>query len=384
MSPRRRANGLVSSSSDNVDRTGKGRRVSRYRLAVIGLNHYHVTGWVESLEAWNDRIEIVALYDADRALGERLAPSHHDPVLAKRLPDWCADLPFYTDLDRLIDEVKPDLALITLQNIDMPAAIAKMADAGVHMLVDKPGGRTAAEARPALEAIERNDVKVAVGLNRRNGHAWQDTRRMIETGRIGRLMTTEAVFTTSSVTVRDPRNPIFDPVTAGGGILHWLGVHDLDLLLWLTGEPIVEVHAMSGTLSGEPIAVEDVISMSVRYASGAIGSVHYAYAFPRAGANDGYVAFRGTAGSIKIQSNGTVTWFGPGNRSEPHATETSTYELGKAPGYGPLASAGIRDWLSAIEENRQPLANYRQLVSVLEVIDAAYASASSGKRVQLG
>jgi len=358
--------------------------VRTYRLAVIGLNHYHVTGWVESLEAWRDRIEIVALYDADPELGKRLAPSHHDPVLAKKLPDWCGNLPFYADLDRLIAEVKPDLALITLQNIDMPAAIIKLAGAGVHMLVDKPGGRTAAEARPALEAIQRNNVKINVGLNRRNGHAWQHTRRMIEEGRIGRLMTTEAIFTTSSVSVRDPKNPIFDPVTAGGGILHWLGVHDLDLLLWLTGEPIVELHAMSGTLSGEPIEVEDVISMSVRYGGGAIGSVHYAYAFPRAGANDGYVAFRGTGGSIKIQSNGTVTWFGPGNRDEPHATETYSYELGKAPGYGPLASAGIRDWLEAIEQDRQPLANYGQLVNVLEVIDAAYASAKSGQRVKVG
>jgi predicted dehydrogenase len=358
--------------------------VSVYRLAVIGLNHYHVTGWVESLEAWSDRIEIVALYDADPALGERLAPSHHDPILAKALPAWCRDLPFYTDLDTLIAEVKPDLALITLQNIDMPAAIARLADAGVHMVVDKPGGRTAAEARPALEAIERNNVKVTVGLNRRNGHAWQDVRKMIEAGRIGRLMTTEAVFTTSSVKVRDPKNPIFDPVTAGGGILHWLGVHDLDLLLWLTGEQIVELHAMSGTLSGEDIKVEDVISMSVRYENGAIGSVHYSYAFPRAGANDGYVAFRGTGGSIKIQSNGTVTWFGPGNRDEPHAAETTTYELGKAPGYGPLASAGISDLLDAIEQDRQPLANYAQLVAVLEVIDAAYQSAKTGQRVQVG
>lgn len=358
--------------------------MSVQRMAVIGLNHYHVTGWVESLEAWRDKIEIVALYDADPALGERLAPSHHDPVLAKSLPAWCKDVPFYTDLDQLIAKVKPDLALITLQNIDMPAAIIKLADAGVHMLVDKPGGRTAAEARPALEAIERNNVKVTVGLNRRNGHAWQDARRAIEMGKIGRLMTTEAVFTTSSVGVRDPKNPIFNPVTAGGGILHWLGVHDLDLLLWLTGEQIVELHAMSGTLSGEPIEVEDVISMSVRYAGGAIGSVHYAYVLPRAGANDGYIAFRGTAGSIKIQSNGTVTWFGPGNREEPHATETFSYELGKSQGYGPLASAGIRDWLEAIEQDRQPLANYAQLVAVLNVIDAAYASAKSGERVRVG
>jgi predicted dehydrogenase len=147
-----------------------------YRLAVIGLEHYHVTGWVESLEQFGDRIEIVALYDPDPALGERLAPSHHDPILSPALAPRYRDLPFTTDLDTLISEYKPDLALVTLPNVDMPAAIEHLADAGVHLLIDKPGARTAVEAQPALRAIERNGVKAAVGLNRRYGRAWQDAR----------------------------------------------------------------------------------------------------------------------------------------------------------------------------------------------------------------
>lgn len=356
--------------------------MSKYRLAVIGLNHYHVTGWVESLEVFDDRIEIVALYDPDPANGERLAPSHHDPVLSPTLPAWTRELPFFTDLDALIAAQKPDLALITLPNVAMPAAIEKLARAGVHLLIDKPGARTAAEAQSALAAIEESGIKAMVGLNRRYGRAWQDARALVQTGRIGRLMTTEAIFTTSSTVVRDPKNPIFDPVNAGGGILHWLGVHDLDLLLWLTGEPIVELHAMSGTLGAGAVDVEDVISISIRFAGGAIGTVHYAYALPRPG-NDGYVALRGTGGSLRIQSNGVVTWFGPGNRDDPHALQTTTYEMAKAPGYGPLAQAGIADWLDAIERDRQPLATYASAAAALRIIDAAYASAASGQRVRL-
>jgi predicted dehydrogenase len=348
----------------------------------VGLEHYHVTGWVESLEQFGDRIEIVALYDPDPALGQRLAPSHHDPILSPALGPRYRELPFTTDLDALINEHKPDLALVTLPNAAMPAAIETLADAGVHLLIDKPGARTATEALPALRAIERNGIKAAVGLNRRYGRAWQDARAMVEQGRIGTLMTTEAIFITSSTTVRDPKNPIFDPELMGGGILHWLGVHDLDLLLWLTGEQIVELHAMAGTLGAAQVPVEDVISMSVRYANGAIGTVHYAYALPRPG-NDGYVALRGTGGSLRIQSNGVISWFGPGDRVDPHTAETRTYELAKAPGYGPLALAAISDWLDAIEQDRQPLAPYGIAVDALRVIDAAYRSAASGLRVTL-
>ena len=42
---------------------------------IIGLNHYHVTGWVKSLELFRDRLEIVALYDPDPARGATLAPT---------------------------------------------------------------------------------------------------------------------------------------------------------------------------------------------------------------------------------------------------------------------------------------------------------------------
>ncbi len=350
------------------------------RLAAIGLEHYHITGWIQTLEGWADQIEIVALYDPDPALGERLAPTYHDPVLADALSENYRALPFFTDLDRLIAEIKPDLALVTLPNRDIPPAIVKLADAGIHLLVDKPGARTHAEGQTAQEAIARNGVKAAMGFNRRYGRGWQDAREMVLEGRIGRLMATEAIFTTSSIAVRGADNRIMDPELMGGGILHWLGIHDLDQLPWLTGDSVTEVHAITGTLGDVPAEVEDVVSMSLRYASGAIGTVHYAYAFPRPG-NDGYIALRGTKGSIRIQSNGNLTWFGPGDRANPFETETRTYELAKIGGYGPLASACVADWLTAIAENREPLATYANAVAALSIVDAAYASARSGQTV---
>lgn len=45
------------------------------RVGVVGLEHYHVTGWVETLELFSDQLEIVALYDPNPAVGARLAPA---------------------------------------------------------------------------------------------------------------------------------------------------------------------------------------------------------------------------------------------------------------------------------------------------------------------
>ena len=353
-----------------------------YRVAVVGLNHYHVTGWVESLGELTGRVEVVALHDPDPRRGELLAPDHADPHLSQTLPAWAADVPFDSDLARLIREHKPDVALVTLPNADAPAAVERLAAANVHVLVDKPLARTAAEAQRAASAARSAGVKLAVALTRRHGRGWQDAAALISAGRLGRLLSSEAIFVTSSVAVRDPDNLIFDHAAMGGGVLHWLGVHDLDLLLWLSGEPIVEVQAMAGTVGSDLLDVEDVISMAVRYASGAIGTVHYAYALPRPG-GEGYLALRGSRGSIRIQPDGTLAWLGPGDASDPVITQQTTYETRRVPGYGAVGVVIIDDLLRAIEEDRDPLATGEHVTQALRVIDAAYDSARSGARVRL-
>jgi predicted dehydrogenase len=351
-------------------------------LGVVGLEHYHVTGWVESIEQFPDQIEIVALYDPNPALGERLAPAHHDPNLSQALAPSYRQLPFTTDLDDLIRRHRLDLALVTLPPATAPAAIATLARAGIHLLIDKPAARTAAEAEAAFAVVRETGVKAAVGLTKRLGPGWQAARAMVESGRLGRLFAAEAIFATSSVRVRDPRNQIFSRALSGGGVLHWLGVHDLDLLLWLTGDQVVEVQAMAGTVNGEPIDVEDVISLALRFASGAIGTVHYAYVLPRPG-SDGYVALRGSGGSIKITPTGNVTWIGPGSAIEPVMVEELTYSVAKLPGYGTAGAALVDDLLHAIEEDRDPLANGAHVTEALRIIDAAYRAAETGTRVKV-
>lgn len=353
------------------------------RVAVIGLEHYHVTGWVESLELFRDRLEIVALYDRDPARGAALAPSFHDPHLSPALDAAYRAVPFYTDLDTLLARERIELALVTLPNAAIPDAVTRLAAAGAHLLVDKPGARTGEEAAAAYRAARAAGVKVAVGLGRRFGQGWRDARAMMQQGRLGRLLTTEAIFTTSSVRVRDPRNTIFDRELSGGGVLHWLGVHDIDQMLWQTGDEIVEVQAMAANVGGDAIAVEDAVSVGLRFAGGALGTIHYAYALPRPG-SDGYLAFRGEQGSVKIAPDGRLTWFGGGTHLDPVTAQETVYASRVVPGYGATGAAVIADLLAAIAEDRDPLATGEDLVRALRVIDAAYASARDGRRVRLG
>lgn len=351
--------------------------VTRWRVVVAGLNHYHATGWVESLAALGDRVDVVARYDPDPRRAAMPGPDHTDPALAASFPAWLANVPFDSDLDRLLAEHRPDVALIALPNALAPDAIVTCARRGVHALVDKPGARTAAEMDRAVAATRASGTKTAIGFARRYQPGWRDVADLVAAGRLGRLLATEATFAASSVAVRDPANAIFDRDAMGGGVLHWLGIHDIDALLWLTGERIVEAQAMTATLGDPSIAVEDVAVAAIRFESGAIGMLHAAYALP-AEPSEGHVALRGTRGAVTVPLDGGWRW--TGGDGEPVPARGPMPGAAPQPGYtgGVLM---LDDLFRAIMGNREPAATIANGAEALRVIDAIYASAASGRRV---
>ena len=349
------------------------------RLGVVGLAHYHVTGWVETLEGFADEIEIVALHDPDPDRARTLAPPYHDPSLRPSLGERHRGLPVETRLDDLIARHRLDVALVTLPNADAPGAIVALAAAGIHLLIDKPGARSAAEAQQAAAAVEEAGVRAVVGLTRRYSPAFRAAREIVASGQLGRLVAVEAVFAASSVAVRDPANLLFDRERMGGGILSWLGIHDIDALLWLTGEPITEVSAMIGSVGEPGLQVEDVASVGIRFGGGAVGTIQHSYSLPATGYR-GRLALRGLDASLEIGLDDDLVVV---TRAAGGGLEASrrTFDVPAAPGYGAQGRAAVADLLGAIRDGRESDAPMGIVVQALQVVDAAYASAGSGRHV---
>jgi UDP-N-acetyl-2-amino-2-deoxyglucuronate dehydrogenase len=354
----------------------------RLRVGVVGLAHYHVTGWVETIEGFPDELEIVALHDPDPERARTLAPTHHDPSLRAGLGERYRGLPVETELDQLISKHHLDVALVTLPNAHAPEAIERLARAGIHLVVDKPAARSAAEARRAFDAVRDAGVRAVVGLTRRYSPAARHGRELVASGRLGQLVSAEAIFAASSVRVRDPGNPLFDPELSGGGILSWLGIHDLDCLLWLTDEPVVEVSAMTGRVGSPGLAVEDVASVALRFAGGAVGTVHHAYALPARGYRS-RLALRGLDASIELGLDEELVLLTAQRDGDLLEEERTKFDVPPAPGYGASGRAAVRDLLDAIRDGREPEANGDALVNALGLIDAAYESARTGRHVRL-
>jgi len=349
------------------------------RLGVVGLAHYHVTGWVETLEGFAAELEIVALHDPDPERARTLAPPYYDPSLRPSLGERYRGLPVEARLEELIARHRLDVALVTLPNADAPDAIVALAGAGIHLLIDKPAARSAGDARRAAAAIEGAGVRAVVGLTRRYSPVFRAAREIVSSGQLGRLVAVEAVFGASSVVVRDPANLLFDRDLMGGGILSWLGIHDIDALLWLTGEPITEVSALMGSVGEPGLQVEDVASVGVRFADGAIGTVQHSYSLPATGYR-GRLALRGLDASLEIglDDDLVVVTRTPGGGLQE---SRRTFDEPATAGYGAHGRAAVADLLGAIRDGRETEAPIGALVRALDVVDAAYASARSGRHV---
>jgi len=356
--------------------------VTKLRALVAGLDHYHVTGWVDTLGLFPDELEIVALYDPDAGNGAALRPRFVDPSLPAALPPSFRDLPFDTDLDRLLAEQRPDIALVTMPDRDAPAVIERLARAGVHMVIDKPAALTSAAARQAFDVVGANGVRTVVGLTRRYSPSARAARELIADGRLGTLVTAEAIFATSTVRVREPTNHLFDPDRSAGGILAWLGIHDLDTLPWLIGEPVVEVSAMTARRGDPSLRVEDVSIVALRFAGGALAALQDAYALPARGYRTRF-AIRGLDASIELGPGEALTLVTAGEDGMTR-DETTRYDEPDVPGYGAGGQAAVADLLAAIGEGRETAASGELLIGALRLIEAAYRSAAEGRVVRVG
>jgi predicted dehydrogenase len=147
--------------------------------------------------------------------------------------------------------------------------IIAAAQAGKHVFVEKPLGVVAASAAQAAEACARNGVTLAVGYNWRFQPALAEAKRMLEDGRLGKLLHIEGNFCGPSAYrfARAHWRHDREEVPAGG--MTGRGVHVVDAMLHLAGH-IGSVFAQSERLVQDHGA-DDTTSMLFRFKAGATG-----------------------------------------------------------------------------------------------------------------
>ncbi len=142
--------------------------------------------------------------------------------------------------------------------------------AGKHVLCEKPLAMNAGEVEEMLLAAERAGTLFGVAQNMRYNLAIDLMRRWIAEGRIGKPQLAHAQFCYEAG--RSPRTWINDPALALGGPIGDVGIHCMDALTYVLGEPVAALTTLAhrDAASGQ---VESHAAVSLQYGSGALGVV---------------------------------------------------------------------------------------------------------------
>jgi UDP-N-acetylglucosamine 3-dehydrogenase len=240
------------------------------------------------------------------------------------------------------------------------------ADAGKHVLVEKPIARTVEEADAMVQAAADNGVVLQVAHNMRYIPAIVAARAEVASGAIGPLVGARVAFGHSGPHDWAAEAAwFFDPELSGGGPLIDLGIHAIDFTRYVTQLDITEVSAM---VHGDG-AVEDAAHVLLRFSSGATGTLHSSWVTKPA--PDLSLTLFGT--------NGTLHFDG---RTPLHVRDASgekrVVELPE------VSSDPFVDFVRAIAgPTDAPSATGAEGRAALAVVCAAYEAARTGRAVQV-
>jgi predicted dehydrogenase len=218
---------------------------------------------------WIGRHRMRALLDAGAGAVAVCDPSADASAAAAAEARGCAVVPTLDDLLALgVDGV----VVATPSALHAEQAVRAL-EAGAAVFCQKPLARTAAEARRVVDAARAADRLLGVDLSYRHVAGVPALRRLVQDGALGRIYAADLVFHNAY----GPDKAWFkDARLSGGGCVMDLGIHLVDLALWVLGFP--EVHELSATLraGGRPVRgrgnaaapVEDYAAVQLELAGG--------------------------------------------------------------------------------------------------------------------
>jgi predicted dehydrogenase len=327
-------------------------KTARPRLGFLGV------GWIgrSRMQALVDGgpCEVAAVADAS---GEMAAEALKLAPGAERVDS----------LDALLDAGVDGVVIATPSALHAEQSIRAL-EAGAAVFCQKPLGRTEAEVRRVVSAARAADRLLAVDLSYRFTHAMLAVRERVRSGGLGRVYAADLVFHNAY----GPDKPWFyDPTLSGGGCVMDLGVHLVDLALWVLDFP--DVACARGRLFGEgerlvdsTRQVEDYATAEIDLADGV--SVRVACSWNLSAGTDAVIsaAFFGTGGGAAMHNvGGSFYDFRAdafrGTKAEPLATPPDAW--------GGRAAV---DWARRLAAGERFDPEAERLVTVAHVLDRIY------------
>ncbi|MCH8893716.1 MAG: Gfo/Idh/MocA family oxidoreductase [Chloroflexi bacterium] len=313
--------------------------------------------------------ELVAVCSRDQGRGEAFARKHGAKTA-------------YTSVEDVLNDSRVDAVYITSPNhLHAPYTIMA-ANAGKHVLVEKPLSLNVAEGLEMLQVCGDRGVKLGVGLHLRHHPGHIETQRLVANGTLGTIALAQAQIGQGDrgEVWPEPRAGLRDwwthPEMVGGAFaMLTLGVHAIDDLQFLLGQQAVEIAAITdGQTSERPL--EDLATMCLRFDGGAIGMMCCGLRLPDF-RND--VAIYGSHGKVILSDASWPRLQGELRVSSETLNTTVAYE----PDLVALVTRNIEDFQRAIAEDRDPAASGIHGLKLVQVTAGMVESAKTGRTIKL-
>ncbi len=307
------------------------------------------------------------------------------PEVAQQVGDRCK-VPCFSKPADLMDSGLVDAVLIATPHYFHPTIAVEAFKRGLHVLSEKPIAVSVKEASRMIRAAERSGKVFGVMFQLRAGQVLQTAKRLIEEGKIGELIRTNAIFGMyRSQAYYDSGGWRATWKGEGGGVLLNQAPHGFDVFTWLTGRPKF-VTARTRTRAHK-IEVEDEAFALLEYPNGAHG---YLFAGVIEAPQTNRMEICGDRGKILLDEQGLRYWEIPQTISRftrvntemwaaPEAKLVKSMPLEKEPGH----IAITRNFCRAILYGEQLIAPGAEGLWSLELANAMILSSYRKKTVKL-
>jgi predicted dehydrogenase len=340
----------------------------RVGIIGIGIGRIHLDAYKK-----NPKVEVLALCDLREEETKKLAEQYRVKYV-------------FTDYKKMLEMEEIDAVSVCTPNyLHMPMTVAAL-EAGKHVLCEKPPARNAGEVEKMKEAVERAGKKYMTALVQRFSAEGRYLKKLAEEGFFGEIY--------SAICLWQRRKGIpgmggwfTQKEKAGGGPVIDIGVHILDLVLYIMGYPkavsvSAETYAKFGPYgegaggwgipeAGGKFDVEDLANALIRLENGATILAQVSWAShiesDRLGAS-----LQGTKAGAEW---GPLRLF----------TDIAGQPVDIIPHLPPTdAFAGeINHFIECILEDKEPIPNIEQAIAIQKILDAVYKSAEIHKEVEV-
>jgi UDP-N-acetyl-2-amino-2-deoxyglucuronate dehydrogenase len=358
--------------------------MTRTRVGIVGCGK--VAGIHAAALAALPDAELVAACDIDAGRAGAFSAKHGGRAFA--------------DLPAMLRDGRPEVVVIGTPHPLHAETAIRAAEAGVHVLVEKPLAAALADCDAMIAAAQKAGVRLGVLSQRRFYEPVGRMKAAIDAGKIGRpalgvfiqYSWRDAAYYTS-----DPWRGKWD--TEGGGVLVNQSPHQFDILLWLMG-PAAEVSGSWANLNHPTVEVDDTAVATIRFRNGGLGSIVTSLS-QKPGIYT-KVHIHGTSGaSVGVETDRGATFIaGVSQIAEPPLTDLWTIPgeeerlaefqaedraaFGRVDATTHYHALQIADFLGAVRENRPPLVTAEDGRAVVELFSAIYQSSREKRAVSLG